>query len=344
MRRRRPRGPFAWGFGALWAVVAALAVLPCLPDARAVGRGGESSAGASAEALVVHGASDSEGRDLREGLEELRTAVSLRPGWQLARRLYAYALLRAGRFREAGDALSELIGPALASALENGDLTGRGAETAAEPEDVLGLAIVRDESGAPRAADRLYRAYADLVGETSPDAARAYRRLADMYKASGVEWGDASAELARATATDPDIETRSTLPRYPDLAAYPELEPYMRAITLSPEREMPSEGYDKVPRLSAWTPPGGAVSSGHMVKTVELEILVGEDGRAVETRLPEGMSEDGAPAAAIRKAATDWVFEPALSEGLPAEAWVTFEVEVPAEPAASDSIEEETNR
>ncbi len=325
--------------GVCLAAALSISAALCLSPSRASAQGTEPAGGMTPEALVVYGVRGMDGRDMREGLADLERAVQLRPGWKLAERAYAYALVRFGRFREAGRILVTLIGPELAAALEKGEATGSGAAGVVDPEDVMALAIVRGETGAYRESDLLYRAYADIVGETTPDAARAYRRLADMYEASGVPWGDASVEAARALATDPAIESVSTLPRYPDLTSEPGFAPYLRQVSPAGDHEPPEGGFDRLPRLAEWPPPGESPAAVRSGKTAEVELLVGEQGRVIEASVPEDAGLTSTQAAAVENAAAGLRFEPALSGGLPAEAWILFEMDVPAVAAGGDSLD-----
>ncbi len=345
MTRSSVKRPLRWARGLVQAALtcalsaALLCAFAAVTNAQTTEGGDQRSyGGATPEALLVHGVAGYEGGEMRQSLLDLEEVVKLRPGWILAERVLAYMEIRAGRFEEAGRTLEKLIGPELTEALETGKTTGRGAAAAVDPEDVLGLAIVRGQTGAYRESDLLYRAFADMVGETTPEAARAYRRLADMYERSGVDWGDASVERARAIATDPDVESASTLPRFPDLSQYPELEPYTREVVEAPGREQPLEEYDRLPRLAEWEETTESGEEALAPRTVPMELLVGESGLVSEAHVPEGTEVSSAQAAALARAAGRLVFEPALSSGLPAEVWILFGVDMPVA-AGADSLE-----
>ena len=184
------------------------------PDATAAPDAPDSVA-SSREAMLERAIDALSGRRMSAGLDRLDEIIELYPDWVSARRTRAYARLRAGDFERVELELTALIGENILSALESGQMGAGDLPLAPEPEDILAMAIVRDEGGAYREADRLYRAYADLVGSTTPRAARAFRRLAYMYESSGVEWGDAAVERTRALSIDPEIESTSTLPAFP---------------------------------------------------------------------------------------------------------------------------------
>ena len=213
--------------------------------------------GPTREALVAHGIRYFQERAMTEGLSRLEEAVAIAPDWQPARRALAFALLRGGRFERAAEELIGILGADLVGTIEAGEVSGRRLPEGIDAEAVLGLAIVRGETGDYVAADRLYRSYADLVGPTAPAAAGAFWRLADVYETSKVEWGDPSAERAKALALDPDVALRTILPSFPDPASTPELEPYARPIEAASGREHPPDGYDSLPLLIRWKPPAG---------------------------------------------------------------------------------------
>ena len=131
------------------------------------------------EALIARGIAHSAGSEMRLGLMELRDAVRVDPDSELARRSLAVALLRAGQFDEAADAFAAVVG-------ETGDELASGAVA---PSDVpghidrdalLGLATSVHFRGRAREAERLYRAYAALVGPTAIEAGPAYMRLHEL--------------------------------------------------------------------------------------------------------------------------------------------------------------------
>lgn len=296
--------------------------------------------GATREALVAHGIGHYRGRAMREGLAELEAAAEMAPGWAPAQRAYAFALVRAGMFEPASALLTEILGAALASGMEGGEISGSSIPDAGiDAEAVLGLAIVRDETGRYREADRLYRCYADLLGAATPEAAGAFWRLGQMYERSGVKWGSASAERARALALDPDVGRRLVLPSFPDATSVPELEPYTRDVEPAEGRGHPPDGYDSLPLLIRWSAPAGIdISSPSLFqRTAVAEMLVDETGRVLEVVLPQEAREGTARGEATVAAAREWVFRPAAVGGAPATAWITLSVLVPVG-AAPDTL------
>ena len=171
--------------------------------------------GSAIEASLARAIDTFGGRDMRAGISRLEELVALYPDSPDVHRTFAYALIRMGGFDEAEGELLSLLGDSTATALETGEARASAVRGAVEPEDILALGIVRAQQGDHRKADRLFRAHADLVGPTEPAAARAFMRLSDMYRSSGVEWGDAEAARTRALALDPGIDAVSTLPAFP---------------------------------------------------------------------------------------------------------------------------------
>ncbi|MCK4409209.1 MAG: hypothetical protein KAW67_03945, partial [Candidatus Eisenbacteria sp.] len=190
----------------------------------------------SVEALLARGIAHSAGSEMRAGLDELRAAVRREPGYTLARRSLAIALLRAGRFGEAEAEFAATLGKEHALELSSGRLSSADLPGSTDADALLGLATSVQTQGRAREAERLYRAYADLVGPMSRDAGRAYFRLHELATDSGVQWLDADAELAKALAVDPNIRSATLLPAFTDPSTHPELEPYLRPIELSHSR------------------------------------------------------------------------------------------------------------
>jgi hypothetical protein len=277
-------------------------------------------------------------QETRAGLEVLERVLGERPAWAPALGAYAGALLRSGRFAEAADGYATLLGDGRARALGRGELSARDLDRPVDPEHVLGLAVARHYLGEHRVADRLYRAYADLVDPISERAARAYWRLGEMFDAADVSWGDAAAERAKAIAVDPAIETRIVLPDLPDVESIPETEPYTREIALAPDRPAPEGALASLPVLIRWVGPEFEdVDADAEWERSAVEILVGGNGRAGDVALPSELDLGSGPGAALAGAAGEWCFEPALGESAAVATWIIFEVEVPAA-AAPDSL------
>ena len=297
------------------------------------------SGGPTREALVTHGIKHFQERAMKQGLLELEEAVAVAPDWRPARRALAFALLRGGVFERAAEELIGILGTGLVGAIEAGEISGSRLPEGVDAEAVLGLAIVRSETEDYVAADRLYRSYADLVGPTAPAAAGAFWRLADVYETSEVEWGDPSAERAKALALDPDVALRIILPAFPDPASTPELEPYARPIEAASGREHPPDGYDSLPMLIRWKAPAGidVASPSLFQRMAEAEILVDENGSVQEIVLPPEALEGNARGEAVAAAAAEWTFRPAVAEGAPVAAWISLSVDVPLG-AAPDSL------
>jgi tetratricopeptide (TPR) repeat protein len=288
------------------------------------------------EALLVRGVRMFARQEMREGLEVLAAVVGKRPAWGPAESAYAGALLRSGRFAEAADGFAGLIGEETARLLARGTLSARDLALPVDPEHVLGLAIARHHLGEHRAADRLYRSYADLVEPTSEHAARAYFRLSEMYAEIDVAWGDAEAERAKALAVDPLIETRLALPDLPDASAIAETEPYTREIVLAPDRPEPEEALESLPVLIDWVPPTFTdLAADTEWERGAVEILVGATGRPEDLALPSELDLGSGPGAALGDAAMTWCFEPAQGESGAIALWITLGVDLPAAPPDS---------
>lgn len=316
---------------AAW-VILALAV--CSPVAAlAQTAGTDALQGAAPEALLVAGIRHFEGRTMKEGLSEIERAVAARRDWEPAQKALAAALLRSGDFERAGEEYARLAGQKLAEDIASGRARPSAVRGLVDPEVVFGLAVSRQFEGRLREADRLYNTYAGLVGESSPDAAGAYLRLAEMFGDHAVPWGDADAERAKALAVDPGAESRSLLPSLPDPALIPGAEPYARPIELDPEAQAPpAQGYDSLPALTNWVDPCLSDRAGEekaeqqpAAGTASLRMLVGADGRPAEVRLPAD-AEVREPAATVRNAVMEWRFEPARSGGVPVAAWIVVDV------------------
>jgi len=333
-RRSWPAAPLGCICAALLSAPLATAVAPATPDH-------SPWESADPEALLVRGVAEFRRHEMRAGITDLERAADLAPNWGVARLALGVGLLRCGRFDEAAEHFSAVVGPDRARDLAAGDLEARelvadAADTSLVADAVLGLAFARDELGEAREADRLYRAYSDIVGQTSPESARAAARLASLYERTGVTWGDAAAERARATALDPSIDQWSTLPEFPDLATIPETEPYTRTIEHAPGHLPPPAGFEILPVLMSWRSPAGSQSAAARLlgKTTDVEILVNDDGTVTEIRLPEHLDPASGAAAAVIDSVKTWRFAPAVSAGRPVPAWIVFEVELPL-PAAN---------
>jgi hypothetical protein len=279
--------------------------------------------------------------DLLVGLDLIELAAAARPDWLLARRALANALLRSAKWHRALAEYQALIGPDRAEALAAGTSAVGDLESPIDPVDVLGLACAEEGLGHGRRADRLYRAYADLVGPETPAAAIAYSRLAYMFDSAQVPWGDAGAERAKALALDPAIEDRNTLPPFTDPASIEDLEPYTRKIALAPGHEEPENGYDALPVLIRWRPPEKALPLGSPLRrTAAVDVLVDVEGVPSEVLLPESLDPTRGSGAAVEAAVLGWRFEPARSRREPAPAWITIEVGLPNVLPAAGSQEE----
>jgi hypothetical protein len=292
----------------------------------------------TAEALLVRGVGMLERQAIQEGLEVIAGIIEERPTWAPALAAEAGAVLRSGRFAEAADGYSALLGAETARALARGDLDARDLAVPIDPEHVLGLAIARHYLGDHREADRLYRSYADLVEPTSERAARAYWRLSEMYSEIDVSWGDPEAERAKALATDPSIESKLTLPEFPDVRAIAETEPYTREIALAPDRSAPEGGVESLPVLIDWTPPAFEdLDADAEWKTGAVEVLVDVSGHTEDLALPFDLDLGSGPGGRLAQAAMAWCFEPAVGESGTVAAWITLGVDVPVT-ARPDSL------
>jgi hypothetical protein len=276
------------------------------------------------EALIAWGIAHSAGSEMRRGLEELRAAARLAPDSELARRSLGVGLLRSGRFAEAEEEFAAVVGGGLAGAIASGTMSPADVPDAVDPDALLGLAATVHYQERPRQAERLYRAYAELVGPMSKDAGRAYYRLHELAAGSDVLWIDADAELAKALAVDPDVRTAQLLPVFPDPGAHPDLEPYLRPVELSESRADTAVTYDKLPALSRWTAPAdttealAALAEGEL----RLEMLVGADGRPVEVVPVTTVAEE--ELGLLEEAVSHWRFAPAEVDGVDAPAWILF--------------------
>jgi tetratricopeptide (TPR) repeat protein len=299
--------------------------------------------GPAVEALIARGITHSAGTEMRRGLDELRAAARLSPGNELARRALAVGLLRSGRFAEAEGEFAAAVGEVLAGALTSGAVAPADMPDSIDREALLGLGAAVHYQGRAREAERLYRAYAVLVGPMSRDAGRAYYRLHELAAGEDVLWIDADAELAKALAVDPNVRTARLLPVFPDPGAHPELEPYLRPVELSESRADTALAYDALPLLSRWVAPAdtsealAAIAEG----SLRLEILVTADGRPVDVVPLTEVAEDELPL--IREAVSRWRFTPAEADGAAAPAWILFGGGEPeqAEPEQGEPGQEE---
>ncbi len=316
---------------------------------------------ATPEARLVGALSLLDSRRGAEALDELRAVVGGSPSWETARLALASTLLRRGLFAEAGSEYVHIVGQSTVSAIENGD--GTEIElTPAQLEALFGMAICRDEDGAIRPADRLYRDYADRMGLTSPDAARAFYRLASMLERTDVPWGDADAARARAFALDPDIERAEMLPPLPDPATDPRTEPYTRPIEFA--GIAPSPGDTEVadddttdqdttaaapvpPALATYMEPWpetGRVNPAAAGDTLRIELLVNADGAVEDVRIDDCDSIGCGALVDLTFAAAHWSFVPATVDGRPVPARILFPVPHDGEPAAPGADESESAR
>jgi hypothetical protein len=313
------------------AVAAAVALLAVC---EATGTAGEPSP----EALVARGIEHWNNRKMREGLEELRAAVATRPDWLLAERALGAALLRAGKDEEARQLFARLVGEEEAEGMAEGGPAALSPDAVAE--DLMGLAVAEERLGHRREAERLYRAFADIVGPTEPEAARAYSRIGKMFEGADGSWVDGEAELAKALALDPDLDVSDTAPGFPNPRAVPELEPYVRDISLSGSSGDSAAAYESLPVLESWVAPPDSIRGARSLARgdIEIDILVGPDGVPTEVFFPPAVSEavlEHATAGPDTVGQTDglsrlaaavmlWRFEPAVRDGAPAEALITF--------------------
>ncbi len=341
MRQRANLGHWTQAGGALSvalrvALVAVVLATPAAGVSPSSGRATGAAEDPSVEALLTRGISRLTGSEMRAGLADLRSAVRLEPEHTLARKSLAIALLRAGRFGEAEAEFTTGLGEELTLALSSGVLSSADLSDPIDADALLGLATSVQLQGRAREAERLYRAYADLVGALSKDAGRAYFRLHELATESGVEWLDAEAELAKALAVDPNIRSTALLPAFTDPTTHPELEPYLRPIELSASRADTSVEYDTLPLLSRWVAP--ADTSEMLVALAEgklqLEILVGADGSPNEV-IPVApvTDEDLTP---LASAVGAWRFTPASAAGVNAPAWILFGRAAEGEPDAQE--------
>ncbi len=293
------------------------------------------------EAFLARGISRFAGSEMRAGLADLHSAVHLGPEHTLARKSLAIALLRAGRFDEAESEFTATLGEERTVALSSGQLSSVDLPDSIDADALLGLATSVQLQGRAREAERLYRAYADLVGALSKEAGRAYFRLHELAVESGVEWLDAEAELAKALAVDPDIRSAALLPAFIDPTTHPELEPYLRPIELSGSRADTTIEYDTLPLLSSWAAPADtsemllALAEGNL----RVEILVGADGFPDEViPVTPVTDEDLMP---LTSAVGAWRFTPARSAGVDAPAWILFGKADEGEPDVQEPSDQE---
>jgi len=312
----------------------------CLPGLSSAARAddGDDEPTLTAEALLVRGLERWTAQEMRGGLEDLRAVVAKRPDWMVARRALAAAVLRSGDFSRAAAEFEDLAGQTQAQALASGELTADRLPDDVDAEAIFGLAIATHFLGNVREADRLYRAFADIVGPTSADAARAYRRLAELFRDHDVPWGDADAEEAKALAADPGVASAVLFPRFPDPRGLPEVEPYTRPVELTPEHDPPADGFDSLPSLAVWTPIPASTDSTAVEETVALEILVDERGAPAEVTLPNG-EELPARLVPAADAVRTWRFTPAVAAGERLAARIVFEVAATLAPAPAPADE-----
>jgi len=282
------------------------------------------------EARLVRAYGLLQSRQGTEALAEFRAIAVDAPDWPTARLALGGALLRRGLFAEARREYTGAIGEAKAAAIENGEA----ASSDLSPDlldALLGLAICRDEEGATRQADRLYRAYADEIGAMTPNASRAFYRLAAMLERTGVPWGDAEAERARALALDPGVESAGTLPPLPDLGADPASEPYTRVVELD-EADAPDDAAEITPpvlvRYAVPSTPDTMVAGASTSEMLSVGLTVTADGSVDDVRIEGCETLDCEQLIAITFAASRWWFEPAMQDGSPVAADVRFPVPV----------------
>ncbi len=305
----------------------------------------DAHASASAEALYVRSTRPVRGSDMRRALDDLERALVLRPGWLPARRELAVAVLRSGDFERALDLFGALAGGSVADGIASGDLSAADVPASVDAEALFGVGIARHYLGQTREAERTYRTYADLVGPTSAEAARAYFRLAELFRTAEAVWGSAEAEEAKALAIDPRVASENLFPAYPAPEEIPELAPYLRTISLSPGRVTEPGAYDALPALLSWSPTasdpqaaGG--DSSWVASPVPVEILVDAGGRPAEIG-PATPSDPLPGFDAAADAVLSWRFEPAVAAGRDTSAWILFEIDV-LHPEQTDAAESDT--
>lgn len=317
-----------------------VAFLACTCTA-ACGAPEASDAGPSSAALVVRGVERYQAGAVAEGISDLYAAVGACPEWGTAREALAAALLGAGRADEALREYSVLVGENRAQVLAAGELSAADLGTDVRPSAIFGLAHAHESLGHGREADRLYRLYSDLVGPTSESAAVAYYRISNMFRHDDLAWGDPDAEMAKALAIVPDIETRLLSPSLPEAAAVPELAPFVSQIEPVSGEPGAYAALDSLPALLSWTRPTYRVAQeeGTGERRVVLEILVGADGLVRDVRAAEETGEECDALIAGAVAATRWRFAPAVANAERTEAWIAFEAAVYAEfaPAPNDT-------
>lgn len=316
---------------AILIVLLAAAPAPCATD---------STGDATAEALVVRGVRLFRSHETRQGLADLEAAVALDPELPEARAALAAALLRGGVFERAGLGFERAIGEELALRLAAGLAGASDVHADVDREALYGLAICRAQLGSHREADRLYRIYADVVGVTEPAAAKAYYRLAQMFESSDVSWGSAAAEMAKAHAIDPTIETRELLVSFPPLASLPRFEPYTWPVELSPDPPDSMPEFDDLPALLSWIEPDHSTDThpSAVAVTTIVDLLVDHAGRVSDVRIIESPGFDCSADVSMTVAAMQWIFEPAVVDDDPAPAWIRLSViHHPDPPASTES-------
>ncbi len=288
-----------------------------------------------------------------EALEVLREVVAASPDWETATLALGSTLIRRGLFAEARSEYEPIVGTSTVETIENGDGTSADL-TRGQLEALFGLAICRDEEGAVRQADRLYRAYADRMGLASPDAARAFYRLAMMLERTDMPWGDANAERARALALDPNIGASDMLPPLPDPAADARTEPYTRLITLvgiEPSHSgVEAAPHDSTtvepvpPALMSYVEPWPEAADGDTLPNAEVlnvGLLIGASGTVEDVGIDDCDSIGCAALVDLAFAAARWSFAPATVDGKPVAARIIFPVPHDGTPGTSSTSDGE---
>ena len=319
------RRPWLLAIRTLGLVVLALLMTTSAPHSAAAN-------GVSPEAsLVAAKAALAAGRP-GAALDRVEEALADRPGWNVAERLRAVALLRAALWEDALDAYRALLGEAEATALEEGTREGLGD---VPPDLVFGLAVSHDGTGDVPTAVRLYRTYADAVGASSGEAARAYARLSDLFRRSGVTWGDDAAELAKTEALDPDGSSAAWLPAAPDLSDVPGLAPYVATIRRAASAA-PDSTVVRLPVLIRYRAP---VVSAEQFETdsasMTLDLLIGSGGAVEDAAVLRGPENACALHVAAATAAMTWGFEPAATDSGPAAVRIEYDLTLSAPDSGS---------
>lgn len=310
------------------------ALLLVLPGASAQRARAATDERETAEAALVRGLELYRSGEMRTGLETIRAAASRLRELPAASSLYAVVALRSGNFREAERLFTGILGGSTAAGLASGETTARTLGRAVDREALLGLAVCRGELGALREADRLFRAFIDLSGPTSRDAARAYSLMAGLYETAGISWGDPDAARASSSAIAPDLAPREVLPPFPDPANDESLEPYTRAIEPAAGQTVRVDSLSSLPRLIRWSRPAPIQGSPLLPPNVvvRVELLVTEDG-LVDSMRPAWEADPGDEASeSAESAAASYLFEPALDlSGSPVSLWILRDIAVPRE-------------